>query len=82
MRIEHMPSRTPGTRKRIVTLQTPAERGLSDDELIRLCDNAAGITYNKTTGSYDLTGNDFGPHSLGGRCERWGDQVQVAVYTD
>lgn len=82
MRIEHIASLY-AKRKRLVTLESPAERALSDEQLLLICDNRLGISYNKSTGSYDLTGSDLGsPKHFGGVVARHGDLVDVTVFTD
>jgi hypothetical protein len=82
MKIEQMPSRYT-TRSSNVVLETEAERALSNDQLITLCDNLEGIEYNHETKSYSLTGKSFGtPHHFGGRVQRNGDTCTVTVYVD
>lgn len=66
-----------------VTLETEAERALTNSDLLLIVDNARGISFNRETGSYDLNGEGFGAaNHFGGRVEGSGDSRTVTVYID
>lgn len=82
MKIEHY-FRSSSSRRSRVTLETDTERALSDSDLLLICDNHQGISFNKQTGSYDLTGESLGaPRHFGGHVERDGDRCRVTVWID
>jgi hypothetical protein len=70
----------------LLTLETDAERALSNDDLMRIVDNAEGIKYDPKADSYALTGGSFGPDRFfGGKVELDAvnaDRKTVTVYID
>ena len=73
-------------RKAHITLQTDAERALSDYDLYRIVDNMQGVRYVDNGSSerqYELTGEGFGPDRwFSALAQRDGDTALVTVYID
>lgn len=60
MQLKYQPAiRT--SRVAIVTLETPQELALTNEELMLIVDNHKGISYDHSTGSHKLNGEGFGP---------------------
>lgn len=78
MKIEHMPSPSDACVS-VVALETAEERALSDDDLVRICANLQGVTYNHEGEDYALTGDDFGPKAAGSVERPVNAIVQVTV---
>ena len=69
----------------IVTLESPQELALTNDELMLIVDNHHGIAYDHATNSYVLTGEGFGPkRHFGGTVTEDADPAvkMVSVYID
>jgi hypothetical protein len=57
------------SRVALVTLESPEEQALTDDQLMRLVDNHRGVSYDHSANTYRLNGEDFGP------ARHWGGRV-------
>jgi len=82
MQIEQLPS-TVTSPVWLVKLDCDDERDLSDDQIVKICENAQGVDWDHDSGRYRLNGFDFG-RDVRGRCEveRRGDSVAVILHLD
>ncbi len=60
MQIKYLPA-SHTQRVALVVLETPEELALTNDELMRMVDNRAGVVYDPANNNYRLTGEGFGP---------------------
>jgi hypothetical protein len=59
------------SRVALVTLQTPEEQALTNDQLMLIVDNHRGVSYDHSTETYRLNGEDFGA------ARHWGGSVKA-----
>lgn len=63
-----------------VTLDCPAERALSDEDLARIVENFQGVRIDRENKRFKLRGRNFGPAIDGTYAvERNGDKIEISI---